>query len=128
MENIYLFKGTEELIIHNKIDSIVRMAKVPSFNKTIEKSEAIDIDDSTDFEFAEFNDFHLQNTMFIDYKNFNENLNLDRKFSYIIEEATFTELPDEQGVMHPVCQIQLYGVSRSIISLVLTLSSLICCF
>lgn len=50
---------------------------------------------------------------------FNENLNLDRKFSYIIEEATFTELPDEQGIMHPVCQIQLYGVSRSIISLVL---------
>lgn len=46
MENIYLFKGTEELIIHNKIDSIVKMAKVPSFNKTIYDMEVSSLGDA----------------------------------------------------------------------------------
>ena len=35
MENVYLYKGKEELIIRNKIDSIVSSIKIPSFNKTI---------------------------------------------------------------------------------------------
>ncbi|MBQ7275940.1 MAG: DNA polymerase III subunit delta [Bacilli bacterium] len=35
MENVYLYKGKEELIIRNKIDSIVSSVKIPSFNKTI---------------------------------------------------------------------------------------------
>ena len=35
MENIYLFKGKEELIIRNKIDAIVSTYKIPTFNKTI---------------------------------------------------------------------------------------------
>ena len=46
MENIYLFKGTEELIIHNKIDNIIKNAKVPSFNKTIYDLDVASLSDA----------------------------------------------------------------------------------
>lgn len=46
MENIYLFKGNEELIIHNKIETIIKNAKVPSFNKTTYDLEISSLNDA----------------------------------------------------------------------------------